>query len=80
MKTYKKWMQDFPGGPVLKNTPPIARDAGSIPGLGISHILLFLFICYIMPDSLQPHELQQTRLLSPPLSSGASSNPHALSR
>ena len=44
MKTDKKWMQDVPGGPVLKDTPAIAGDAGSTPGLGLAHILLFLFI------------------------------------
>ena len=26
---------DFPGGPVVKNLPSNAGDAGSIPGLGI---------------------------------------------
>ena len=32
-------MQDFPGGPVVKNPPANARDTGSIPGLGRSHML-----------------------------------------
>ena len=29
----------FPGGPVVKNPPCNARDTGSIPGLGRSHML-----------------------------------------
>ena len=33
MKTGK---QDFPSGPVIKNPPANARDAGSIPGSGRS--------------------------------------------
>ena len=28
------WCQDFPGGPVVKNTSGNAGDIGSIPGLG----------------------------------------------
>ena len=32
-KSYKE-MKDFPGGPVVKNLPCNAGDAGSIPGLG----------------------------------------------
>ena len=27
-------MGDFPGGPVVRNLPPNAEDAGSIPGRG----------------------------------------------
>ena len=27
-------LRDFPGGPVVKNPPSNARDAGSIPGRG----------------------------------------------
>ena len=30
--------QDFPGGPVVKNPSTNARDTGSIPGLGRSHM------------------------------------------
>ena len=30
--SYKLW--DFPGGPVIKNLPSNAGDAGSIPGRG----------------------------------------------
>ena len=30
---HTKNLQDFPGGPVVKNPPSHARDAGSIPGL-----------------------------------------------
>ena len=30
---------DFPGGPVVKNSPANARDMGSIRGLGGSHVL-----------------------------------------
>ena len=29
---------DFPGGPVTKNVPPNAGDAGSIPDPGRSHM------------------------------------------
>ena len=29
---------DFPGGAVVKNPPANAGDAGSIPGLGRSHM------------------------------------------
>ena len=35
----KKSLQDFPGGPVVKNLPANAGDTGSIPGLGRSHML-----------------------------------------
>ena len=35
-KTYK-W-RDFPGGAVVKNPPANARDTGSIPGPGRSHM------------------------------------------
>ena len=31
--------RDFPSGTVVKNPPANARDTGSIPGLGRSHIL-----------------------------------------
>ena len=30
---------DFPGGPAVKEPPANAGDAGSIPGLGRSHML-----------------------------------------
>ena len=29
----------FPGGPVIKNPPANAEDTGSIPDLGIFHLL-----------------------------------------
>ena len=32
-------MEDFPGGPVVKNLPANVGDTGSIPGLGKSHQL-----------------------------------------
>ena len=32
--TSKNSVRDFPGGPVVKNLPSNARDAGSIPGWG----------------------------------------------
>ena len=35
----KKWRQDFPGGPVVKNPPDNARNMGLIPGPGRSHML-----------------------------------------
>ena len=31
-------MLDFPGGPMMKNSPAITGDTGSIPGLGRSHM------------------------------------------
>ena len=31
-------MEDFPGGPVVKNLPTKAGDKGLIPGLGRSHV------------------------------------------
>jgi len=31
-------MQDFPDGPVVKNSPASAGDVGSIPGLGRRHV------------------------------------------
>ena len=31
-------MEDFPGGPVVKNLPTKAGDKGLIPGLGRSHL------------------------------------------
>ena len=31
-------LQDFPGGPVVKNRPADAGDTGSIPGLGGFHM------------------------------------------
>ena len=33
-KSSKVSVQDFPGGPVVKNPPCNARDAGSVPGWG----------------------------------------------
>ena len=35
--TYKN-IQDFPGGPVIKNPPDSAGDMGSIPTLGRFHM------------------------------------------
>ena len=35
----KTYLLGFPGGPVVKNPPCNARDTGSIPGLGRSHML-----------------------------------------
>ena len=34
----KKKSWDFPGGAVVKNPPANARDTGSSPGLGRSHM------------------------------------------
>ena len=31
-------LQDFPGGPVVKNLPANAGDTGLIPGMGRSHM------------------------------------------
>ena len=36
-KIFHKW--DFPGGAVVKNPPANARDTGSSPGPGRSHML-----------------------------------------
>ena len=33
------WQGDFPGGAVVKDPPANARDTGSSPGLGRSHML-----------------------------------------
>ena len=35
---YKRLLRDFPGGAVAKNLPANARDMGSSPGPGRSHI------------------------------------------
>ena len=35
----KTQYRDFPGGTVVKNPPANARDMGSIPGPGRSHML-----------------------------------------
>ena len=35
---YKNYIQDFPGGTVVKNLPANAGDVGSSPGLGRSHM------------------------------------------
>ena len=34
----KSSLEDFPGGPVVKNLPAYAGDRGSIPGPGRSHM------------------------------------------
>ena len=34
---YKRYIKDFPGGPVVKNPPANARDTGLIPGLRRFH-------------------------------------------
>ena len=51
--TYKKELivQDFPGGPVIKNPLSNARDAGSIPGWGtkIPHA-----VGQLSPHALEP--------------------------
>ena len=36
---FKNTYTGFPGGAVVKNPPANAGDTGSIPGLGISHML-----------------------------------------
>ena len=36
--TIKNVYRDFPGGAVVKNPPANARDTGSSPGLGRSHM------------------------------------------
>ena len=35
----KKWRQDVPGGPVVKNPPDNARNMGLVPGPGRPHML-----------------------------------------
>ena len=37
-KNFKKRMQGFPGGAVVKNPPAKAGDTGSSPGPGRSHM------------------------------------------
>ena len=37
-KTKKQNLQGFPGGAVVKNLPANARDTGSSPGPGGSHV------------------------------------------
>ena len=37
-RVFKKSLQDFPGGAVVKNSPANAGDTGSIPGLGRFHM------------------------------------------
>ena len=37
-KNLKKINWDFPGGAVVRSPPDNAGDAGSIPGLGGSHV------------------------------------------
>ena len=48
--------RDFPGGPVVKNPPSNARDAGSIPGRGPR-------IPYAA-GQLGPHALTEARVCS----------------
>ena len=45
--TFLKLCRDFPGGPVVKNLPSNAGDAGSIPGRGnkIPHAAGQLSLC-----------------------------------
>ena len=38
LQKLKERVLDFPGGPVDKNLPANARDTGSIPGPGSSHM------------------------------------------
>ena len=35
---YQDTLQDFPGGPVVRNSPANARDTSSTPGLGRFHV------------------------------------------
>ena len=51
----KKWRQDFPGGPVVKNPPDNARNMGLIPGPGRSHML----------QGNKAHVPQPLKLMSP---------------
>ena len=36
---FKKYWEDFPGGPVVTNMPANAGDTGSIPGWGSFHMI-----------------------------------------
>ena len=38
MVPFKRNIEDFAGGPVVKDLPAKAGDTGSIPGLGRSHM------------------------------------------
>ena len=56
MKTFffflpKSTNRDFPGGPVVKNSPSNIGDLGSIPGPGRSHVPLSPHITTTEPVS-----------------------------
>ena len=57
MAVIKNTCCDFPGGPVVKNLPPNAGDAGSIPGWGtkIPHAKGQLSLC---TKTREAHKLQ----------------------
>ena len=58
----------------------ILLPVGSIFSKLFFLLLLLLFSCSVVSDSLQPHELQHTMFLCPSLYPGVYSNSHPLSR
>ena len=52
----KMEIRDFPGGPVVKNPPSNAGDAGSIPGRGakIPHATGQLSLCTATTEHVHP--------------------------
>ena len=51
----KIYFRDFPGGPMVKNPPSNARDAGSIPGWGtkIPHAVGQLSPCATTTETMR---------------------------
>lgn len=61
-------LEDFPGGPVVKNPPAHTGDTGSIPGLGtkIPHATGQLSLCSATTEPvLQSPEATTTKALRP---------------
>jgi len=63
-------LQDFPGGPVVKNPPTNAGDTGSIPGQGtkIPHAVEQLILCTTTTEACMPWCLFFTSTEQPQLS------------
>ena len=61
----KKSIEEFPGGPVVKNPPANGGDTGSIPGLGIFHIPWDNEACIpqLLKPTLRAQALQQEKPL-----------------
>ena len=85
----KKWStRDFPGGPVVKNPPSNAGDAGSIPDRGpkIPHAVRQLSPCAATTELTRPKERAHVPQTTAPMRPGACKtqlereNPHATTR